>query len=223
MANILLVEDDPILGNSLQVFMKLKGYEVEWARDLRSAQAINREKPCDLVILDLGLPDGSGLSFCRQLREEGSRIPILILTAKTQEEDVVEGLNAGANDYIRKPFGNNELAARIRTALREPLLRDDQLRVGDLVIFPGQRKVQWQQNTVDLRRKEFDIFYLMAQNCGSVITRERLLQAIDSEGAILDRTLDSHLSHIRQSLKKAGVTSVRLSAVYGVGYKLETR
>ena len=112
MSRILLIEDDPVLGKGVKLGLELEGYGVEWARDLRSAKAANETEKFDLAILDLGLPDGNGLTFCQGLREAGSRMPILILTAKTDEDTVVAGLTAGANDYIRKPFGSRELIAR---------------------------------------------------------------------------------------------------------------
>src|SRR4051812_1111987 len=120
MTQLLLVEDDPVLGRGLHVSLELEGYHVNWARDLKSAYlAVDESKP-QLIVLDLGLPDGSGLELLKSLRTKGSAVPVVILTAQTDEDSVVVGLQAGANDYVRKPFGNRELHARIRTALRQP-------------------------------------------------------------------------------------------------------
>jgi two-component system OmpR family response regulator len=119
MTAILLVEDDPVLGRGLSVNLELEGYKVSWMRDLKSALQFKDENKFDLAILDLGLPDGSGLDFLKDLRKQDFQKPVLILTAKTDEDSVVVGLQDGANDYIRKPFGNKELLARIKTALRE--------------------------------------------------------------------------------------------------------
>jgi len=221
MSKILLVEDDPVLGTGLKINLELEGYDVQWARDLRSAHGLNSDQRFDLAVLDLGLPDGSGLSFCQGIRNAGSRMPIIILTAQTDEDSVVSGLSAGANDYVRKPFGNREILARIKTALREPLTRDQQIRFGDILVLRDQRKVMFGSNEVELNRREFEIFLILIESGDSVVTRERLLSSLDRDGEILDRTLDSHLSHIRSKLRKAGILSLQITSVYGVGYRLE--
>ncbi len=223
MSNILLVEDDPILGAGIKLNLEMEKYTVAWAKDLRTARDRNQQDKFDLIILDLGLPDGSGLSLCKELREAGSRLPIIILTAQADEDSVVAGLGTGANDYIRKPFGNRELLARIKTALREPGLREDQVRFGNILILRDQRRVMVDQQAIDLNRREFDIFTYLVNHGDSVVSRENLLQFLDREGEILDRTLDSHISHIRAKLKRAEVTSVAIASVYGIGYRLEKR
>ena len=121
MSHILVVEDDPILGRSLCVTLELENYKITWARDPKSARESNNKEAFDLVLLDVNLPDGSGLSLCSEIRATGSRLPVLFLTAKTDEDSVVAGFTAGANDYVRKPFGHRELLARIKSILREPL------------------------------------------------------------------------------------------------------
>lgn len=221
MIQILLVEDDPALGTGIKLNLEYEGYQVRWARDLRSAQKENGEHAFDLVLLDLGLPDGNGISLCTQLREAGSRMPVIILTAQSDEESVVKGLMAGANDYMRKPFGNKELIARIVTVLREPKVREDQLRFENLLILKSQRKVMYGPTEIDLSRREFDLLSLLVENGDSVVTRERLLNMMDREGEILDRTMDSHFSHIRSKLRRAGVANLQISSVYGIGYRLE--
>ncbi len=223
MSRILVVEDDPILGRGLKLSLELDGHQVNWARDLRTGSAANANEAFELVILDLGLPDGSGLSLCSSLRDAGSRIPIIILTAKTDEDSVVAGLTAGANDYVRKPFGQKELLARVRTALRAPLLREDQIRFGEVLLLKGQRKVMHQEREIDLNRREFDIFALLVDRAEQVVTRDQILNALDKNGEILDRTLDSHLSHIRKKFRSAGVQTIQISSVYGVGYRLEKK
>ena len=221
MIKILLVEDDPALGKGLKMNLEYEGYEVEWARDLRTAVRLNDELKFDLTLLDLGLPDGNGISFCDRTRAAGSRLPIIILTAQADEESVVKGLMAGANDYVRKPFGTRELVARIKTVLREPKVREDQIRFENLVLLRDQRKVMWGASEIDLNRREFDLLTVLVENGESVVTRESLLARLDREGEILDRTMDSHLSHIRTKFRKAGVLGIQISSVYGVGYRLE--
>lgn len=223
MSHFMLVEDDPILGAGIKMNLEMEKYSVSWARDLRSAREMNNSSKFDLIILDLGLPDGNGLSLCKELRESGSRLPIIMLTAQADEDSVVSGLTAGANDYLRKPFGNRELVARIKTILREPALREDQVRFGDILVLRDQRRVLIDQHAIDLNRREFDIFTYLVNHGDNVVSRESLLQFLDREGEILDRTLDSHISHIRAKLKKAEISSVAIASVYGIGYRLEKR
>lgn len=221
MIRILLVEDDPALGTGLKINLEYEGYEVIWARDLRTAQRENESQSFDLTLLDLGLPDGDGVDFCAQVRGGGSRMPIIMLTAKADEESAVRGLMAGANDYMRKPFGNKELVARIVTVLREPKVRDEQLRFENLVILRSQHKVMYGRQEIEFSRREYDLIVMLVENGDNVVTRERLLQMMDREGEILDRTMDSHFSHIRAKLRRAGVTTLQISSIYGVGYRLE--
>ena len=223
MIEILLVEDDPVLGRGTMVNLELEGYRVHWATDLKTAYAANETKKLGLIILDLGLPDGSGLKFLADIRAGGSRMPVIILTAKTDEDSVVEGLQLGANDYIRKPFGNREFLARVKTTLREPQSREHQLRYGDVLILIDKRKVMHGESEIEVNRREFDVLKYLVEHADSVVTRESLLQSLDKSGEIFDRTIDSHVSHVRSKLRKAGVASVQISSVYGVGYRLEKR
>ena len=221
MINILLVEDDPSLGTGIKMNLEYEGYAVAWARDLQTANKENSSQAFDLALLDLGLPDGNGISFCKSVRAAGSRLPIIILTAQTDEDAVVAGLMAGANDYVRKPFGNKELIARIVTVLREPKVREDQVRFDNLVILKSQRKAMFAGKDVDLSRREFDLLAILVENGDAVVPRERLMNSLDKDGEILDRTMDSHLSHIRAKLRTAGASSIQIVSVYGVGYRLE--
>ena len=223
MTEILLIEDDPILGRGLSVNLELEKFRVNWARDLRSGVLAHESTRADLVILDLGLPDGSGLGFLRELRKKDAKKPVLILTAKIDEDSVVEGLQAGANDYIRKPFGNKELLARIRTALRSPPTEHQEIQFEDLVIRDEQRKAFYQEIEIKLNRREFDLLRYFVQHAEAVVTRESLLKAIDPNAEIFDRTIDSHISHVRARLRQAGATSLQISPVYGIGYRMEKR
>jgi two-component system OmpR family response regulator len=225
MNGILIIEDDPVLGRGLSVTLELEGYRVAWVRDLKSAgeARASSKTPFDLVLLDLGLPDGSGFQFLKKLRATDTRTPVVILTAKTDEDSVVEGLQAGANDYVRKPFGNKELLARLKTALREPQRAGAQVRFGDLVVLPEQRKAMFGDKEIELHRREFDLLHYFVKHADAVVTREALLESLDKDGEIFDRTIDSHVSHVRARLRQAGVDSILISSVYGVGYRLEKR
>lgn len=221
MARILLLEDDPILGKGLKANLELAGHRVAWETTLKTAHQRNDAEAFELMILDLNLPDGSGLSFCQQMRSKGSRIPILVLSARTDEDTIEACFDAGADDYIRKPFSQRELLARIKSALREPALRDEQIRAGPVLILVDQRRVLVDGVEVDLKRREFDIFTYLTRNLGAVVSREKIIEALSSGEDLDDRTVDSHLSHIRSRLKKSSVSHVQILSVYGVGYRLE--
>jgi DNA-binding response OmpR family regulator len=221
MTQLMLVEDDPILGRGLSVYLDLEGFKTLWVKDIKSALGAIENTPCDLIILDVNLPDGSGIELCKKMRTAGTKAPIIFLTAKTDEDSVVSGFSAGANDYVKKPFGNRELLARLKAHLREPSKRDAELKFGDLRVVPHKRQAYVKEKEIDLNRREFDILAVLMQNSEAVVTREGLLNALDKEGEIFDRTIDSHVSHIRSKLKKAFVETVQITSVYGVGYRLE--
>jgi two-component system OmpR family response regulator len=224
MANILLVEDDVVLGKSLQVALEIDGYEVHWVDTLAGARASAQKASFDLVILDLNLPDGLGLAFAKEAQESWPAMPILMLTASNDEDSVVAGFEAGAVDYVKKPFSNKELKARIRVALKDKGKPSGKvLQYGGIVIQPEKRLAKFGEQVLDLNRREFDILSFFVAQAESVVTRENILRLLDKEGEIFDRTIDSHVSHLRSRLRKAGLDSVQISPVYGVGYRLEKK
>lgn len=221
MLEILIVEDDPVISRTLQVNVEGAGFRATLASSLKQARQLNRDHKYNLVLLDLNLPDGHGFDLLKEIRQSGSILPILILTAVSEEESVVTGLQLGADDYIRKPFGNRELIARIQAVLRVPQIRERQLRYGDLLLLLEQRVVRYQDQTIDLSRREFDLLHHLVNRSEAIVTRENLINAISKDGEIFDRTIDSHISHLRGTLKKADVKTIKISSVYGVGYRLE--
>ena len=221
MARILLLEDDPILGKGLMIHLQLAGYEVVWESLIAKARASEASGKFDLLILDVNLPDGSGFDLCRDLRKAGSRLPIMMLTARSDDDSIEAGFESGANDYIRKPFSNRELLVRIQAQLKEPFLRDEQIRCGPVLVLVEKRRVLIDGQDMEFNRREFDIFTHLAKSPGAVLSREQLITALDRGDNILDRTIDSHFSHIRIKLKKKGVQNVSIRSVYGVGYALE--
>jgi DNA-binding response OmpR family regulator len=230
-SKILLIEDDPVLGRGLCVNLELEGYALRWEKNLSSALSLIKSGSIeqmgliDLVILDLGLPDGSGLRFLKELRavsdSKTAQLPVVILTAKTDEDSVVEGLQSGANDYVRKPFGNRELLVRIQLLLKAPSAKESKIHYSELTASIDERKIWWTDKEIPLNRREFDILCHMIQNAEKVVTRDSLLHTLDKDGEIFDRTIDSHVSHVRSRLRQAGVEAVQISPVYGVGYRLE--
>lgn len=221
MSHIFLVEDDPVLGRGLSVSLEAEGYQVTWVRCLQEAYLKNDELELDLVILDLGLPDGNGLGFCKKVRSAGSQIPIIVLTASIAEDVAVDCLDSGVNDFIRKPFGNCELMARIRNLLSERGPSRTKIRFGELLVIPENRSVYYKKKELVLNKREFDILLQLVKSNGSILTREKLLDGLDSSENLTDRTIDSHLSHLRSKLKKIDPDKVKIRPVYGVGYKLE--
>lgn len=146
----------------------------------------------------------------------------MVLTAKTDEDSVVEGLTSGANDYVRKPFGQKEILARIAMMLKAPK-RDPQFEFAELKVMKELRKIVYRGQNVELNRREFDILSFFIERAETVVTREALLGILDKDGEISDRTIDSHVSHLRSRLRHAQVDGVQISSVYGVGYRLERK
>lgn len=223
MNTILLVEDDPVIGKSLKVALELEGYEATWCDTLGKAREAATAGTFDLVVLDLNLPDGSGLSFAKESRERAPATPILMLTASGDEASVVAGFEAGAVDYVRKPFSNSELKARIRVVLKGKNAVARPLQYGGVSILKEKRLVKLGEKSLELNRREFDVFTHLLSQAESVVTRDSLLRVLDKEGEIFDRTIDSHVSHLRARLRKAGFDAIQISSVYGVGYRLEKK
>lgn len=223
MSWILVVEDDPGIGKTLVFNLKDEGYDVLWAQSLKEAHKLFEEQVIDLILLDLGLPDGYGLDFCRDIRADEIDTPVLVLTATIEEESAVKSFDQGADDYIRKPFGMTEVLARIKRHLNISNTRSAILRFQDLTIMVDKREAYCQDNKINLNRREFDILVLFVRNAERVLTREEIFSQLSLDSDVSDRTIDSHLSHLRSTLKKMGELKHQISSIYGVGYKLEKK
>jgi two-component system KDP operon response regulator KdpE len=176
---ILLVDDETAIQRALEPLLRSRGYDVESARTAREAmEAFTRHQP-DLVILDLGLPDADGLELCRRIRMQ-SEIPILVLSARGAEQDKVKALDEGADDFVTKPFGPEELLARVRSALRRVFRTEEtgRLEVGDLLIDFDRRRLIRAGEEIRLTPKEFDLLSVLARNAGRVMTHRSLLRAV---------------------------------------------
>ncbi len=217
MRRILLVEDDAVIGRSLSISLSLEGYNITIATTLRQAKELLSNQVFDLVLLDVNLPDGNGLTFCAELRSQNGRLPIIMVTAVTDEPSVVKGLQFGANDYIRKPFGSQELLARIQNILGTK----KKLCYRSLAIDIDERSVKMDGKSLALGRREFDILTILVRNAENIVSREHFLQELDKDGVLFDRTIDSHLSRLRSKLKKLSDDKFQITSVYGIGYKLE--
>jgi DNA-binding response OmpR family regulator len=217
-ALIWLVEDDASIGSGLTRTLEAEGHQVAWAEDVARADALVGTP--DLLLLDLGLPDGDGLDVCRRLSERNPQMRTIILTARTGEIDVVLGLDAGAIDYITKPFRLSELLARVRAQLRDRA--PDRIVVGDLTVETGPRRVRLEGREIELRPREFDLMARLAAGAGSVVHREVLMADVWDEHWFGDtKTLDVHIAHLRRRLGEMPGESSRITTVRGVGYRLE--
>lgn len=212
---VLLVEDDELLGEGLRAALVRDGHAVDWLRDGEHARsAVTRDDSWDIVLLDLGLPRRDGLDVLRELRRK-SDVPVLILTARDRVEDRVEGLDAGADDYLVKPFEIAELKARLRAVSRRRGGRATaELRHGQLVLLPESQEATWQGNRLELTRREFMLLSALVENAGRVLTRERLEQALYGWSEDVEsNALEVHVHHLRKKLAPEFIRTVR-----GVGY-----
>lgn len=220
MHRVLILEDNSALSQSLGVTLRMEGFEVQ---HYDRVQPLLRDLPqlaFDLALLDIELPDGSGFQACERIRQLRSEPAIVIITAKTSEEDAVKGLELGADDYIRKPFGNRELVARLRSCLRKPREQEPAFSHLGLTLMPSVLRVAYQDAVHTLRRKEFEILALLLRRKQEAVSREEMIRFIDRDAEIFDRTIDSHVSHLRSKVKKLTDGRVQISAVYGLGYRI---
>src|SRR5579862_7535893 len=216
---ILVVEDDRRIGGSLARALQGQGYVVKWAADGKSAVQLLGPDTA-FVILDLGLPDVDGVDLCRTLRARAPSTQVLILTARGDEVDVVVGLDAGADDYIVKPFGLAELLARIRVCERRRP-GPSNIVLGDLDIAVDERKVTLRGGPLELSAKEYELLLLLARNAGEVVRRTQLIESIwDENWYGSTKTIDTHIWSLRRKLDTPGVASC-ITTLRGVGYRLE--
>ena len=214
---ILLVEDDPLISKALALSLPFAGFEVVVCETFSAGLLAAQQQSFDAVLLDINLPDGDGFGLCRAIRSRDSAIPILMLTAKTDEESAVTGIGCGADDYIRKPYGIHELTARIRRLLEKS--HRQVVTFGSLRVDTAKYQAWAGGSELNLGKREFVMLELLARRNGEVVTRDEILAATDRDALIYDRTIDSHLSHLRKKLKLAGAAE-QIVPVYGVGYRL---
>jgi DNA-binding response OmpR family regulator len=222
---ILLVEDDPLIGASLQRALDANGYSADWVTDGAAALAAARSGRPSLVLLDLGLPDTDGVDLARALLTLDPTLPVVMLTARAEEADIVTGLHAGAVDYVTKPFRLAELLARVQAHLRTAEHRETAARVitvGDLRLDVGARRLWVGGNEVELRAKEFDLLARLAREPGQVVTRQKLLADVwDEHWYGSTKTLDVHVAGLRRRLGERPGAPSRITALRGIGYRLE--
>lgn len=231
MQRLLVIEDEPTLSRLLSYNLKTEGYDVTVEEDGHAGCDTAIKEQFDLILLDLMLPSMNGFEVMSKIRQEGVKTPIIILTAKTAEEEVVQGLKSGADDYITKPFGVAELLARVSAVLRrvsgapieEPVMQEENasnITLGELKIYPEKYEVTLSGEQITLRPKEFEVLLYLARKPGVVMTRDDLMNAVwgfDYIGG--QRTVDVHVSSLRKKLE-LDPGSVHIDSIRGVGYKL---
>jgi two-component system response regulator MprA len=216
---ILLVEDEAPLARLIDRVLREEGYEPRVETRAQAALAAARAEAPELVILDLGLPDMDGLSLCRLLRDHGLRMPVLMLIARDTVPDRVRGLDAGADDYLVKPFAFEELLARVRVQLRRGV-QDESIEVADLIIVPATRAVRRGGRSIDLTDQEFRLLELLARHPEQVLTRERIIDHVWGYGAApTSNVVDLYIHYLRQKLDRGHERGL-IRTVRSVGYSL---
>ncbi len=216
---ILIAEDDRAVRDAVERALTFEGYEVITARDGSEAlQRVLNDKP-DLVVLDVMMPIVDGLETCRRLRSAGNDVPVLMLTARTEVSDRVAGLDAGADDYLAKPFALEELLARMRALLRRSTgLSSDLYRVGDLTLDPNARVVSRSGVTIALTKTEFDLLEFLVENAGVVLSREKIYEHIwGYDFETTSNSLDVYIGYLRRKTEDGGRSRL-VHTVRGVGY-----
>ena len=215
---ILLVEDDTLLGDGVCVGLKQAGFTVDWVKDGKDALSAASAGWHDLVILDLGLPGISGLEVLSRLRKEGHDIPVLILTARDTVDERVAGLDAGADDYMTKPFDLDEVSARVRALLRRRSGRAEAIIThGDITLDPAAHVATLKGKEVNLSHREFSMLQLLLESSGRVLSRQHFEESLygwDEE--IESNAIEVHIHHLRKKLGSKLIRTVR-----GVGYTID--
>lgn len=218
MSKVLLVEDDQDISDGILLFLKSSGFETFHVADGDKVVEAARTFAPDLIILDLMLPNKDGLACCQEIREF-SNVPIIMLTAKVEQIDKLVGLEAGADDYICKPFDTMELMLRVKAILRRTA---NQVQFSDVHLIKSELKVTYKNQTVNLSSLEFGLFELLFNTPNRVYSREQIIQqAYPNERDITDRAVDSHVKNIRKKFKAAGAETAIIASVYGAGYRYQ--
>ncbi|KAF0192936.1 MAG: Phosphate regulon transcriptional regulatory protein [Gammaproteobacteria bacterium] len=226
-ATVLIVEDEPAICEMVGFALSRSGYDYHAAMDVEQAHRIIMEQRPDLILLDWMLPGESGLQFARRLKKDSytREIPIIMLTARGEEGDKVSGLEAGADDYITKPFSPKELMARIKAVLRRvaPHAANELVRAGALLLDPGTHRVMSDDNELRVGPTEFRLLNFLMTHPEHVFSRAQLLDNVWGTGVFIDeRTVDVHIRRLRESLTPAGCEKM-IQTVRGVGYRFSTQ
>jgi DNA-binding response OmpR family regulator len=220
MTSVLLAEDDPSISDPLARALRREGYDVDVSADGPATLGRAHSGGIDLIVLDLGLPEMDGLEVCRRLRSEGRATPVLVLTARADEVDTVIGLDAGADDYVTKPFRLAELLARVRALLRRGSAETQVVQ--GVRIDPEARRAWCGDEELELTTKEFDLLWALIREAGKVVTREQLMRDVwGAKWWASTKTLDMHVSWLRRKLGDDAHSSRFITTVRGVGFRFE--
>jgi DNA-binding response OmpR family regulator len=219
-ARLLLAEDDEGIRGPLTRALEREGHDVEAVADGSTAAQLGSDEGFELLVLDIGLPGLDGLEVCRRVRRTRPTVPILLLTAQDGELDTVAGLDAGADDYVTKPFRLAELLARVRAQLRRAA--PDVLAAADVRVDPAARRAWVGERALELTPKEFELLELLVRNAGLVVPRERIMEEVWDENWFgSTKTLDMHVSALRRKLGDDASAPTRITTVRGVGLRFE--
>ena len=223
MKRILVVEDEPAIAFGLQLDLKSEGYDVEIESDGEIALQRVRNEAFDLILLDVMLPSKDGFEVCRELRRGGSKTPVIMLTAKTQEAEKVLGLEIGADDYVTKPFSPRELRARVKAALRRTAEDDLPIyRFGNAEVDFGRCELRRAGQPVELTTLEFKLLAAFIRNVGKVLSRNRLLDLVWGHGTfITDRVVDNHVVTLRKKVEPEPSVPRYIVSIRGMGYRFD--
>jgi len=225
---ILIIEDTADIARMVKAALGESGFQVSHAKDGIEGLAVLQSSRFDLILLDLNLPGMDGLAVCRALRNQGNDIPIIMLTCRNSEQDIVLGLELGADDYLTKPFSLPELTARIRSLLRrtdsprspQPVSPQTLIRVGDLIIDLEKRQVLRGGEKIMLTAKEFELLVLLARHPGRVFTRDQLLNDVwGYNNSCYEHTVNSHVNRLRSKIEPDPANPVYIHTAWGVGYR----
>ena len=221
---ILLVEDDVAIAQSLKEGLEDEAYAVDVAHDGDEGYRTAMADGYDVIILDVMLPEMNGYEVCRALRKDGNQTPILMLTARDAERDIVEGLDMGADDYLAKPFSFEVLLARLRALLRRPNGKlEEVLRVGDLTLDPSLKKVTRANQEISLTAKEYAVLEYLMRNAGKVLSKEQIISHVwDFDANVLPNNVELFIMFLRRKIDKP-FDSKLIHTVPGFGYKLEDK
>lgn len=222
MKKILIVDDEKNIRDLLSIYLQKAGFDTVQAKNGQEAlDLFEKEKP-HLIILDLMLPYVNGIAVAKKIRRH-SNIPILMLTAKAEEDDRVSGLELGADDYVVKPFGPREVVARVKSLLRRSYADERIIKIKDLEIHPKKMKVIKKGTEITLTTKEFKILTMLAEKPGIVFSREQIMDKTYTEydEVVFDRTIDAYIKNIRKKLEDDPKHPEYIESVYGAGYKFK--
>ena len=226
---ILIAEDDQYIREGLRDLLEAEGYQTVLAVDGAEAVTKYHEATPHLVLLDIMMPGKDGYTVCREIRSHSSQVPVIFLSAKSEEIDRVIGLELGADDYIMKPFGTREVVARIRAVTRRSLATQSPegkarvLQLGDLEVYPAELRAKREEDRIDLSLRDVSILELLHDNRGKVVDRNTLFDYCWGQTYLPNsRTLDQHISKLRKLIEKDPQNPKIIRTVHGVGYRYDT-